>query len=555
MAITQATSSVLAANAALNNLNAGASIVFTKQVIIPSLSGAAFGTGVITALAATANTGSGLVTVDGTATLTNKTLTTPTIAQINAQGNNPLAIVGNTISQDGILSIRNSNSQQNSVVRFNDWTSGSRGVVGIGNTSSALYPSTIYMQGTAGVPLVLGTNDTERLRILSGGQVGIGTSTPNSTAVLELSSTTRGFLPPRMSTTERDAITSPPDGLVIHNTTTNKPNVRSAGAWIEVAAGLGIGVAEFLASPTSDNLRAAVTNETGTEALVFANGPTLIAPNIGAATGTSLALSGDLTVDTNTLFVDSVNNRVGIGTATLGTAKLVIRNDNDSANWLLQTQNDNGNTNSLFTQNGAGDFVWFAYRNGTAVGSPELSLHTNGNSFFNGGNVGIGTTTPNERLTVSGNLSASNDVRANKLGLGATSLPAGVTLGVGPNIIDDSNLPVQYSSTTAINYIGLNAQGSGYGGLVGFTQSEFGGGLILRTVQSGSGVSNIIFITQNANERMRIVGTSGNVGIGTLTPNERLTVSGNLSASGDAFASGSKLSTETFAIAMAIAIG
>jgi hypothetical protein len=334
------------------------------------------------------------------------------------------------------------------------------------------------MQGTAGVPLVLGTNDTERLRILSGGQVGIGTSTPNSTAVLELSSTTRGFLPPRMSTTERDAITSPPDGLVIHNTTTNKPNVRSAGAWIEVAAGLGIGVAEFLASPTSDNLRAAVTNETGTEALVFANGPTLIAPNIGAATGTSLALSGDLTVDTNTLFVDSVNNRVGIG-----------------------------------------------------------------------------TTTPNERLTVSGNLSASNDVRANKLGLGATSLPAGVTLGVGPNIIDDSNLPVQYSSTTAINYIGLNAQGSGYGGLVGFTQSEFGGGLILRTVQSGSGVSNISFITQNANERMRIVGTSGNVGIGTLTPNERLTVSGNLSASGDAFASGSKLSTETFAIAMAIAIG
>ncbi len=74
MAITQATSSVLAANAALNNLNAGANITFTKQVSIPSLGGAAFGSGVTTALALAANTGSGFVTVDGTATLTNKTI-------------------------------------------------------------------------------------------------------------------------------------------------------------------------------------------------------------------------------------------------------------------------------------------------------------------------------------------------------------------------------------------------------------------------------------------------------------------------------------------------
>jgi len=47
----------------------------------------------------------------------------------------------------------------------------------------------------------------------------------------------------------------------------------------------------------------------------------------------------------------------------------------------------------------------------------------------------------------------------------------------------------------------------------------------------------------------------GNVGIGTVTPNERLTVSGNLSASGDAFSNGAKLAAETFAIAMAIAVG
>ena len=41
---------------------------------------------------------------------------------------------------------------------------------------------------------------------------------------------------------------------------------------------------------------AAVTDETGTGALVFANTPTLVTPVIGAATGTSLALSGSLTL-------------------------------------------------------------------------------------------------------------------------------------------------------------------------------------------------------------------------------------------------------------------
>lgn len=55
---------------------------------------------------------------------------------------------------------------------------------------------------------------------------------------------------------------------------------------------LGTGVATFLAAPSSANLLAALTDETGTGANVFANAPTLVAPVIGAATGTSLSLSG-----------------------------------------------------------------------------------------------------------------------------------------------------------------------------------------------------------------------------------------------------------------------
>ena len=43
-------------------------------------------------------------------------------------------------------------------------------------------------------------------------------------AALQIDSTSKGFLVPRMTTTERDAISSPADGLIIYNTTTNKFN-------------------------------------------------------------------------------------------------------------------------------------------------------------------------------------------------------------------------------------------------------------------------------------------------------------------------------------------
>lgn len=52
--------------------------------------------------------------------------------------------------------------------------------------------------------------------------------------------------------------------------------------------GVGTGVATFLATPTSANLAAAITNETGSGALVFATSPTLVTPALGVATATRL---------------------------------------------------------------------------------------------------------------------------------------------------------------------------------------------------------------------------------------------------------------------------
>jgi uncharacterized protein (TIGR02145 family) len=65
-------------------------------------------------------------------------------------------------------------------------------------------------------------------------QVGVGTTSPVASAKLEIASTTQGFLPPRMTTAQRDAIVSPATGLVIFNTTTNSLEYKSSTGWVSL---------------------------------------------------------------------------------------------------------------------------------------------------------------------------------------------------------------------------------------------------------------------------------------------------------------------------------
>jgi FG-GAP repeat len=66
--------------------------------------------------------------------------------------------------------------------------------------------------------------------------VGIGTTTPLSSAILELKSTNSGFLPPRMSSTQRLAIASPVNGLMVYDTNTDTFWFYESGKWNELIA-------------------------------------------------------------------------------------------------------------------------------------------------------------------------------------------------------------------------------------------------------------------------------------------------------------------------------
>ncbi|CAM3080701.1 hypothetical protein CHFL109739_16295 [Chryseobacterium flavum] len=61
-------------------------------------------------------------------------------------------------------------------------------------------------------------------------QVGINTTTPDPSSILDLNSTTRGLLAPRMTTAQRTAITSPADGLLVYDTTQKQFYYYTAGS-------------------------------------------------------------------------------------------------------------------------------------------------------------------------------------------------------------------------------------------------------------------------------------------------------------------------------------
>jgi hypothetical protein len=66
------------------------------------------------------------------------------------------------------------------------------------------------------------------------GSVGIGTTNPNSSAALDIQSTTKGVLIPRMTTVQRNLIATPPAGLLVYDNTTNSFWFRNATEWVEL---------------------------------------------------------------------------------------------------------------------------------------------------------------------------------------------------------------------------------------------------------------------------------------------------------------------------------
>lgn len=126
----------------------------------------------------------------------------------------------------------------------------------VGNNYSSTW-ATIQQVGSSAIinPWVLSGNDVYNTT----GKVGIGTASPNPSALLDLSSTTKGFLPPRMTTNQRNAIIGLTAGLVVYNTTINQLEMYNGSAWSPLFTGSTMHYAQYRANAAQGSFTADVT--------------------------------------------------------------------------------------------------------------------------------------------------------------------------------------------------------------------------------------------------------------------------------------------------------
>lgn len=114
----------------------------------------------------------------------------------------------------------------------------SNGTVSFEGSAGQLFSITNDLTGTifsvndvSGIPSIeVNADGTVTLAEFSG-NVGIGTASPNASALLDAQSTTKGVRMPNMTTTQKNAVASPAAGLIIFDTTLSKLCVYTGAAW------------------------------------------------------------------------------------------------------------------------------------------------------------------------------------------------------------------------------------------------------------------------------------------------------------------------------------
>jgi hypothetical protein len=316
------------------------------------------------------------------------------------------------------------------------------------SSSSISWPAAVMTGAsgqTADIFQVNNSAGSNLLLVSASGNVGIGTTTP--TASLDIADGTVGFLigADNVAKSRTDATNKAGRIGMPHYSNAQIPQALIVGANTATTSSVNIGGGTgYFNAVTDVNFYTAANSTT--------------------ATGTSR------------MTINSSGN-VGIGMSNPG-VKLDV---NGAARF-----NYNGSNvgDALIDNGGTGGASRIIQWDGSGSGTTMTLLTANGNSYINGGNVGIGTATPTEKIEANGNL---------KFTTGAL-LDSSTVIGAAQNDL----------TISTPDYLKL------YG-----------------SYQTQLGVNNAVILSNAAPSSSLIIDATGKVGIGTATPNQQLEITKN----------------------------
>lgn len=279
-------------------------------------------------------------------------------------------------------------------------------------------------------------------------QTGIGTTTPHASAKLDVTSTDKGFLPPRMTSEQRLAISNPAAGLFVYQTDgTSGLYYHGGSSWIYI-----INSSNNVLPVVNGGTGSTTGSITGTGALTFSAG--------GTNQNINLTPSGTGNVVTN--------SKVGIGTNSPG-ATLEIGSSNGSVPGFLVLNPTTTGTGvegaeinlkpAPFTTSPAAQ-TWVIDQVSNA-NNPRLRIfptpsgEATGYAILDNGNFGIGTSSPTEKLEVNGSVKASSFIGTAS---SALSAPTNITYG---NINVPQNLNVSSAGDGFTNLVDIPLPSAG----------------------------------------------------------------------------------------------
>jgi hypothetical protein len=344
-----------------------------------------------------------------------------------------------------------------------------------------------------------------------------GTTIPSSVTLVSTAAT---------QTLTNKTLTSPVIGTIVNTGTLTLPTSTDTlvgRATTDTLTNKTINLTSNTLVATSAQIAAAVTDETGTGALVFANSPTLVTPALGtpasgvvtnltgtasiningtvgattASTGafTTLAYTGTLTGGTGVINIGSgqlykdASGNVGIGTSSPVAALNVIASPDSITNAQVMIGNGSSATAQKLTFNPTLSSAIAGLSDGSMVFFGN-GANTERMRITSAGNVGIGTSSPSQKLHISN---------------------------------DGINIKLDRVSAGGLIYHSDSTTGADFR-----FQSQAGN--VALFCESGS--NGVIKLVTEGSERMRI-DSAGNVGIGTSSPVSPLTVNkGNVTGAG-----------------------